>query len=91
MLSTMTCDICKRRYLVRPSRYTSDVYRNDIITFTRLDTKDLDVGGDSYTLRVCPECFAKITKMIAYIYDLDHLKNRVEYWERQVERRESNT
>ena len=91
MLSMMSCDICKKRYLVRPSKYTSNYYLSDVISFRRCNTKDLDAGGDSYTLHVCPECFAKITKMIAYVYDLDHLKNRVEWWEQEVKRHESNT
>ena len=90
MLSTMTCDICKGRYLVRPSKYSSSPYHlSDMIQFTRCNTKkDLNVGGDTYQLHVCPGCFADVTKLIASTYDLDGMKVRIEHWKNQVKRHE---
>ena len=88
MLSMMTCDICKKQYLVRPSKYTSNYYLSDTISFRRCNTKDLDVGGDTYQLHICPGCFTDVTKLIASTYDLDGMKVRIEHWKNQVKRHE---
>lgn len=90
MLSMMTCDICGKRFLVRPTKYGLH-YMSDCIQFSRRNVKDLNVGGDVYQLHVCPGCFADVTRLIASTYDLDNMKNRVEWWGQQVKRHESNT
>ena len=88
-LSTMTCDICKKRYLVRPSKYgPSTYYMSDFISFSRCNTKGLDVGGDTYQIHVCPGCFTDVIKLVSSTYDLDNMKARVKHWENQMKRHE---
>ena len=87
MLGTLTCDICKKRYLVRPSKYGPH-YMSDRIQLIRCNTKDLNVSGDTYQLHVCPGCFADVTKLIASTYDLDDMKILINHWEEQVKRHE---
>jgi hypothetical protein len=89
MLGIETCDICKKRFLVRPSKYSLiPYYPSDCIQFTRRNVKDLNVGADSYSLHICPGCFTDITTLIATTYDLDNMKVRIKHWENQVKRHE---
>ena len=80
MIGMMTCDICHKKFLVRPSKYSNGMLY-DTINFSRCNTKDLNAGGDSCLLILCPEHLMEITNLIADKHGVYHLKCRAERWD----------
>lgn len=83
MLKTMICDICHKKFIVRPSKCFPDTFAYDTMTLNRRNTKDLNANSVTYYLKLCPDHLMEITNLIADKYNLESLKCTAKRWERE--------